>query len=190
MQSKVMRGSRTTFRHFFQKSALYSTRILGFPFGEAVGFCRLKRSLQSFPLPEKKFSKLHFFGKNCQPLRGFPLGGSSLQSKVVRGSRTTIRHFFQIAALYSNRIPGFPRRGSCRLLPTEEVFASLPLALRQGFPLGGSSLRSKVVRGNRTTFRHFSRQKAALYSNRILGFPLGEAVGFCRLKRSLQDFPP
>ena len=59
-----MRGSRTTFRHFFQKAALYSTRILGFPFGEAVGFRRLKRSFfffvclslslrQSFPLPEK-----------------------------------------------------------------------------------------------------------------------------------------
>ena len=32
----------------------------------------------------------------------------------------------------------------------------------------------------------FSRQKAALYATRILGFPLGEAVGFCRLKRSLQ----
>jgi len=51
-----MRGSRTTFRHFSQKVALYSTRVLGFPVGEAVGFCRLKRSFfsfQAFPLSEK-----------------------------------------------------------------------------------------------------------------------------------------
>ena len=52
MQSKVMRGNRTTIKHFFQKAALYSTRIPGFPFGEAVGFRRLKRSffsLHAFP---------------------------------------------------------------------------------------------------------------------------------------------
>ena len=66
--------------------------------------------------------------------------------------------------------------------------SSLPLSLRQGFPLGGSSLQSKVMRGSRTTIRHFF-QKAALYSNRVPGFPLGEAVGFRRLKRSLQSFP-
>jgi len=62
-----------------QKAALNSTRVPGFPVGEAVGFCRLKRSLHVFPLPEKKFSKLHFFGKNGNPClrQGFPLGGSS-----------------------------------------------------------------------------------------------------------------
>ena len=37
----------------FQKAALYATRVLAFPVGEAVGFCRLKRSLHAFPLPEK-----------------------------------------------------------------------------------------------------------------------------------------
>ena len=116
LQSKVMRGSRTTFRYFFQKAALYSTRIPGFPLGEAVGFCRLKRSLHAFPFPyvkpspclKKNSVNFIFFGKNCQPLRGFPLGGSSLQSKVMRGDRTTFRHFFQKAALYSTLIPGFP----------------------------------------------------------------------------------
>ena len=58
-----------------------------------------------------------------------------MQSKVMRGSRTTIRHFFQKAALYSTRVLGFPRRGSCRLPPTEEVFGIPPLSLRQSFPL-------------------------------------------------------
>ena len=53
----------------------------------------------------------------------------------MRGSRTTIRHFFQKAALYSTRVLGFPRRGSCRLPPTEEVFGIPPLSLRQAFPL-------------------------------------------------------
>ena len=51
-----------------QKVALYSTRVPGFPVGEAVGFCRLKRSLPVFPLPEKKFSKLHFFRQKCEAL--------------------------------------------------------------------------------------------------------------------------
>ena len=63
MQSKVMRGNRTSFRHFFQKAALYSTRILGFPVGEAVGFRRLKRSLLSFPLPEKNSVDFIFSAK-------------------------------------------------------------------------------------------------------------------------------
>ena len=75
-------GQPHNIQAFFQKAALYSTHVLGFPLGEAVGFCRLKRSLQSFPLPEKKFSKLHFFGKNCQPLRAFPFPPRSPPSKA------------------------------------------------------------------------------------------------------------
>ena len=94
-----------------QQAALYSTRVPGFPVGEAVGFCRLKRSLHVFPLPEKKFSKLHFFRQKLSAASRLPLacikfrslnflrqkfealpcvkaspqGGGSLQSKVVRG---------------------------------------------------------------------------------------------------------
>ena len=65
-------GQPNIIQAFFSKSRFTSTRILGFPFGEAVGFRRLKRSFQAFPLPEKKFSKLSFSGKNCQPLCAFP----------------------------------------------------------------------------------------------------------------------
>ena len=46
-----------------QKAALYSIRVLGFPFGEAVGVCRLKRSLQAFPLPEKNSVNFIFSAK-------------------------------------------------------------------------------------------------------------------------------
>ena len=86
MQSKVMRGSRTTFRHFSRhQAALHSTLIPGFPVGEAVGFRRLKRSffsLQAFPLPEKNLANFIFFGKNCQPLRAFPFPPRSPPSKA------------------------------------------------------------------------------------------------------------
>ena len=72
-----------------------------------------------------------------------------MQSKVMRGNRTTIRHFFQKAALYFNPHSRLPRRGSCRLLPTEEVFACLPLACIKlsapsCFPLSSTLSSSKA----------------------------------------------
>ncbi len=128
MRSKVVRGSRTTFRHFSrQKAALYSTRVLGFPVGEAVGFRRLKRSLQSFPLPEKN--------------------------------------------------------------SVDFIFSAKMISLFHRLPLGGKLLAKQGDEGQPNNNRAFSLQKAALYSTRVLGFPVGEAVGFCRLKRSLQSFP-
>ena len=133
LQSKVMRGSRTTFRHFSQQAALYSTRVPGFPVGEAVGFCRLKRSLHAFPLPEKKFGAFIFFGKNVKPclvprlplassclrtirqklsalFQGFPSGGGSLQSKVVRGCS-----IFQRSCSIFHRLLAFPFVNPCRI---------------------------------------------------------------------------
>ena len=126
MRSKVVRGNRTTFRHFFQKAALYSTRIPGFPVGEAVGFCRLKRSLHVFPLPEKKFSKLHFFRQKCEALpcvKASPWGAflaelpfkaasaaCSLQSKVVRGCS-----IFQRGCSIFHRLLAFPFVNPCRI---------------------------------------------------------------------------
>ena len=128
MRSKVVRGSRTTFRHFSrQKAALYSTRVLGFPVGEAVGFRRLKRSLLSFPLPEKN--------------------------------------------------------------SVDFIFSAKMISLFHRLPLGGKLLAKQGDEGQPNNNRAFSLQKAALYSTRVLGFPVGEAVGFCRLKRSLQSFP-
>ena len=76
MQSKVMRGSRTTIKHFFQKAALYSTHVLGFPFGEAVGFRRLKRSLQSFPSCLKKIQQTSFFRQKLSTASFFPLSST------------------------------------------------------------------------------------------------------------------
>ena len=128
MRSKVVRGSRTTFRHFSrQKAALYSTRVLGFPVGEAVGFRRLKRSLHAFPLPEKN--------------------------------------------------------------SVDFIFSAKMISLFHRLPLGGKLLAKQGDEGQPNNNRAFSLQKAALYSTRVLGFPVGEAVGFCRLKRSLQSFP-
>ena len=102
-----------------QKAALYSIRVLGFPFGEAVGFCRLKRSLQFFPLSEKKFSKLHFFGKNCQPLRAFPL----LHTLPFQ----SIPALFLSSLLY----PGFRRSGPSR--PLQSPFFILPALFKNHF---------------------------------------------------------
>ena len=71
-----MMGSRTTFRHFFQKAALYSPLIPGFPVGEAVGFSRLKRSLHAFsPLPEKNSANFIFPAKMISLFHSLPLGG-------------------------------------------------------------------------------------------------------------------
>ena len=53
------------------------------------------------------------------------------------GQPNNIQAFFSKSRFIRNPRSWLPRRGSCRLLPTEEVFASLPLSLRQAFPLGG-----------------------------------------------------
>ena len=95
-------GQPNNIQVFFSKSRFTSNRFPGFPVGEAVGFCRLKRSLHVFPLPEKKFSKLHFFRQKCEALpcvKASPWGAflaelpfkaasaaCSLRSKVVRGA--------------------------------------------------------------------------------------------------------
>ena len=116
-----MRGSRTTFRHFFQKAALYATRISGFPVGEAVGFRRLKRSLQAFPSCLKKFSKLHFFGKNCQPLRAFPFPPRSPLPKHSR----PYSFFVVISRLSSFRL----------FRPLQSPFFILPALFKNHFSL-------------------------------------------------------
>ena len=70
---------------------------LAFPFGESGEHPRADRGLLKSPPSKpssclKKFSKLYFFGKKGNPclLQGFPLGGGSLRSKVVRG----VAHFW------------------------------------------------------------------------------------------------
>ena len=91
-----------------QKAALYSTRVLGFPFGEAVGFCRLKRSLQSFPLPEENSANFIFSAKMISLFPSLPLGGKLLAKQGDEGRPNNIQAFFQKAALYSTRVLGFP----------------------------------------------------------------------------------
>ena len=110
----------------------------------------------------------------------------------MRGSRTTIRHFFQKAALYATRILAFPFRGKCLRKQTIEVDSNF--FLFPSLPLGGKVDKAKLWtnEGQPNNNQAFSRQKAALYSTRVPGFPVGEAVGFCRLKRSffpLQALP-
>ena len=145
MQSKVMRGNRTSFRHFFQKAALYSTRVLGFPVGEAVGFCRLKRSLhafplslrQAFPLPEKNSVNFIFLRQKLSATSWLPLGGKVDKAKLWtnEGRPNNNQAFFSKSRLILNPHSRLPPWGSCRLLPTEEVFVCLPPFLPSRLPL-------------------------------------------------------
>ena len=126
-----MRGNRTTFRHFSrQKAALYSTRVPGFPFGEAVGFCRLKRSLQAFPLPEKKFSKLHF-------------SSAKIVNHFVLSPFLHALPFHSIPALTLSSLlyPGFRRSGSSR--PLQSPFFILPALFKNHF--SSQSFRSESL---------------------------------------------
>ena len=129
MQSKVMRGSRTTIRHFFQKAALYSIRVLGFPFGEAVGFCRLKRSLQSFPLPEK--NSVNFI---------FP---AKIVNHFVLSPCLHALLFQSIPALTLSSLlyPGFRRSGSSS--PLQSPFFILPALFKNHF--SSQSFRSESL---------------------------------------------
>ncbi len=178
MQSKVMRGSRTTFRHFVQKAALYSTRVLGFPFGEAVGFCRLKRSLHAFPFPYVKPSPcLHKILLSLFP--SLPLGGKVDKAKLWtnEGQPNNIQAFFSKSRFTSNRVLGFPvgeAVGFCRLkrsllsfpLPEKNsvdfIFSAKMISLFHRLPLGGKLLAKQGDEGQPNNNRAFSLQKAAL----------------------------
>ena len=133
MQSKVMRGSRTTFRHFFQKAALYSTRILGFPFGEAVGFRRLKRSRSFFtclPLACIKFCKQNFLRQK--------LSATSCFSPFLHALPF---HSIPALTLSSLLYPGFRRSGSSR--PLQSPFFILPALFKKHF--SSQSFRSESL---------------------------------------------
>ena len=123
MQSKVMRGSRTTFRHFSRhQAALHSTLIPGFPVGEAVGFRRLKRSffsLYAFPLPEKNSVNFIFSAK--------------IVNHFVLSSFLHALPFQSIPALSRSSMlyPGFRRSGSSRPLPSP--FFILPALFKNHF---------------------------------------------------------
>ena len=58
-----------------------------------------------------------------------PLGGKVDKAKLWtnEGQPNIIQAFFSKSSFILNPHSRLPRRGSCRLLPTEEVFASLPL---------------------------------------------------------------
>ena len=115
-----MRGNRTTFRNFFQKAALYSTRVLGFPFGEAVGFCRLKRSLQAFPpLLEKNSVDFLFSAKIVNRFVLSPF----LHTLPIQS--------IPALTLSSLLYPGFRRSGSSR--PLQSPFFILPALFKNHF---------------------------------------------------------
>ena len=113
-----MRGSQTTFRHFLVKKPLYTQPAFpASPFGEAVGFCRLKRSLQSFPLLEKNSATFLFSAKivshfvlstflHAIPFQSIPaLSLSSLSYPGFRrsgSSRPLQSPFFILSALFKN----------------------------------------------------------------------------------------
>ena len=117
-------------------------------------------------MPEKKFSKLHFFRQKLSATSCLSLRGKVDKAKLWtnEGQPNNNQEFsLQKAALSSTRI--------------------------LGFPLGGRLLAKQGGEGQPNNNQAFSCQKAALFSTRVLGFPVGEAVGFCRLKRSFFIFP-
>ena len=57
-----------------------------------------------------------------------PLGGKLLAKQGDEGQPNNIQAFFSKIRFILNPHSWLPLRGSCRLLPTEEVFAILPLA--------------------------------------------------------------
>ena len=131
-----------------------ATSTLAFPFGESGEQPRAERGLLNSP-----------------SFRGFPLGGGSLRSKVVRGvvirilaSRATSECEPIAVCLNSPSFRGFPLgggslrskvvRGVVIHIPASRVANECePIAVCfnspsfRGFPLGGGSLRSKAVRG-------------------------------------------
>ena len=60
-----------------------------------------------------------------------PLGGRLLAKQGGEGQPNNIQAFFSKSRFITNTLSWLPRRGSCRLPPTEEVFASLPLAWKK-----------------------------------------------------------
>ena len=112
-----------------------------------------------------------------------------MQSKVMRGSRTTFRHFFPKSRFIRNPRSRLPRRGNCRLLPTEEVFASLPLSLRQAFPLGGRCRRTATDEGQLHFRFKILNNRATPFPIFPLAFPFGESGEPPRADRGLLKYP-
>ena len=146
-------------------------------------------------MPEKKSVNFIFSAKMIILFHRLPLGGKLLAKQGGEGQPNNIQVFFSKSRFILNPHSRLPRRGSCRLLPTEEVFACLPLSLRQAFPLpekkfsklhffrqklsatswlplGGKLLAKQGDEGQPNNIQPFSLQKAALYSTRIPCFPL------------------
>ena len=93
-------GQPNNIQAFFSKSRFTSNRVLGFPVGEAVGFCRLKRSLLSFPFPEKNSVDFIFSAKMISLFHRLPLGGKLLAKQGDEGQPNNNRAFsLQKAAL-------------------------------------------------------------------------------------------
>ena len=101
---------------------------------EEVFVCPPLSLRQAFPLPEKKFSKLHFFGKNCQPLRAFPF---SPRSPLPKHSRPY--SFFVVIS----------RLSSLRLFPSASIPVFHPTrSFQKPFLLAILSLRIVVFAGS------------------------------------------
>ena len=60
-----------------------SLSLSTFPPRGRLNYCLIS---EASPCLKKNSVNFIFFGKNCQPLRGFPSGGSCLRSGLMRGS--------------------------------------------------------------------------------------------------------
>ena len=112
-------GQPNNIQAFFSKSRFTSNRVLGFPVGEAVGFCRLKRSLLSFPLPEKNSANF--------------ISSANIVSRFVLSPFLHTLPIQSIPALTLSSLlyPGFRRSGPSR--PLQSPFFILPAFFKNHF---------------------------------------------------------
>nr|DAO69448.1 MAG TPA: hypothetical protein [Caudoviricetes sp.] len=126
-----------------------------------------------------------------------PLGGKVDKAKLWTndGQPNNIQAFFSKSRFTSNRFPGFPvgeAVGFCRLKRSFFFFACLPPFLTSSLPLGGKVDKAKLWtnEGQPNNNQAFFSKKPLYTQPAFPASPVGEAVGFCRLKRSLHAFPP
>ncbi len=96
------------------------------------GSCRLLPTEEVFailPLAYIKFCSQNFLRQKLSGTSCLPLGGNLLAKQGDEGQPNNNQAFFSKSRFILNP--------HSRLPPTEEDFASLPLSLRQAFPLGG-----------------------------------------------------
>ena len=170
-------GQPNNIQAFSLQKPLYNQpAIPASPWGEAVGFRRLKRSLHAFPFPYVKPSPcLHKILLSLFP--SLPLGGRLLAKQGGEGQPNNIQAFFSSKSRFIlNPRSCFPRRGKCLRKQTIEVDSNFFIFPR--LPLGGKLLAKQGDEGQPNNIQAFFSSKSRLILNPHSRLPLR---GSCRL---------